>query len=365
MPVDRLEAIDPWLEVLFEAHATDLLLVGASAPRYRHGGEVRELAGAPVLSGPEIDQFVRGLLEPSQLAILDEQGDVDFAFSWRDRARLRGSAFIQRGEMAVAIRIIPFEIPSFSRLGLPPVFEHLAQLNQGFVLVTGPTGSGKSTTLASLIDRINEDRAGTILTVEDPIEFIHPHKRCAVLQREIGSDSPNFERALRSALREDPDVLLIGEMRDAESVGIAMTMAETGHLVFSTLHTNDASQAVDRIIDVFPEGREDAGRNQLASSLAAVVSQRLVKKIGGGVVAAFEVLIATSSIRNLIREGRSNQIPNLLRTGQRDGMCTLEVSLSELVRDGIVTLDNALQETTKPDELMTILKQGGQTIRGS
>ncbi len=356
---DRLSAIDPWLEVLVGAGATDLLLVSGSAPRYRLAGEVYPLTGAPVLTADEIENFVRGLLDPTQLKILEEQRDVDFALTWRNEARLRGSAFTQQGHMAVAMRIIPMTVPTFEALALPPVFEYLAELQQGLVLVTGPTGSGKSTTLAALINRINETRPGVILTIEDPIEYVHPHQRSAVLQREIGQDAPSFDRALRAALREDPDVLLVGEMRDAESVGIAMTMAETGHLVLSTLHTNDAAQTVDRIIDVFPLGREEIGRTQLAASLAAVVSQRLVKRAGGGLVAAYEILLATPPVRNLIREGRSNQISNVLRTGQREGMCTLEASLAALVSAGVVLLDDALSVSNRPDEVTSILRQGG------
>src|SRR6202167_3465718 len=210
--------------------------------------------------------------------------------------------------------MIPSRVPSFAELDLPPTAEWLSQLPRGFVLVTGPTGSGKSTTLAAIIDRINETRACHILTIEDPVEYVHYHKQSAVTQREIGLDSPSFDRALRSALREDPDVLLLGEMRDIESIQIALTMAETGHLVFATLHTNDAAQAVDRIIDVFPDWRQDQIRTQLSASLAAIVAQRLVPRIGGGMVAAFEVLIATNPVRNLIREGKTNQLRNLMTT---------------------------------------------------
>ncbi len=356
---NRLSTIDPWLEVLVGAGATDLLLVSGSAPRYRLAGEVYPLNGVPVLLATEIENFVRNLLEPTQLKILEEQRDVDFALTWSNKARLRGSAFTQQGQMAVAMRIIPMAVPTIEELAMPAIFEQLASLRQGLVLVTGPTGSGKSTTLAALINRINETRPGVILTIEDPIEYVHPHQRSAVLQREIGQDAPSFDRALRAALREDPDVLLVGEMRDAESVGIAMTMAETGHLVLSTLHTNDAAQTVDRIIDVFPLGREEIGRTQLAASLAAVVSQRLVKRAGGGLVAAYEILLATPPVRNLIREGRSNQISNVLRTGQREGMCTLEASLAALVSAGVVLLDDALSVSNRPDEVTSILRQGG------
>jgi twitching motility protein PilT len=252
-----------------------------------------------VLSGPEIDTLVRTLLTPAQRNTLDVEQDVDFAFSYLDRARLRGSAFTQRGQTSLALRMIPSRVPSFEELDLPPVADWLAGLPRGFVLVTGPTGSGKSTTLASIIDRINETRACHILTIEDPVEYVHNHKLSAVSQREIGLDSPSFDRALRSALREDPDVLLIGEMRDIESIQIALTMAETGHLVFATLHTNDAPQAIDRIIDVFPAWRQEQTKVQLSASLAAIVAQRLVPKVGGGMVAAFEVLIANNPVRGI------------------------------------------------------------------
>ncbi len=309
-----------------------------------------------MLSGPEIDTLVRTLLTPSQKTELDVEQDVDFAFSWADKARLRGSAFTQRGETALALRMIPSRVPSFEELDLPPVAEVLSKLPRGFVLVTGPTGSGKSTTLASIIDRINETRACHILTIEDPVEYVHRHKLSAVSQREIGLDSPSFDRALRSALREDPDVLLVGEMRDIESIQIALTMAETGHLVFATLHTNDAPQAIDRIIDVFPAWRQEQTRVQLSASLAAIVAQRLVPKVGGGMVAAFEVLIATNPVRNLIREGRSNQLLNIMTTNQKEGMRTLETSLAELIVSNTITYEDALDVSAHPKELARALE---------
>ena len=353
------EAIEPWLQILWDQGGSDLLLAGGSAPRIRVNGTLRPVDGAPVLSGAEIDVLVRSLLNPELVAIFEEQQDVDFAFSWLDRARLRGSAFTQRGETALALRMIPSRIPSFTELGLPPAADWLAKLPRGFILVTGPTGSGKSTTLASIIDRINETRSLHILTIEDPVEYVHHHKLSAVTQREIGLDSPSFDRALRSALREDPDVLLIGEMRDIESIQIALTMAETGHLVFATLHTNDAPQAIDRIIDVFPAWRQDQTRVQLSASLAAVIAQRLVPKIGGGMVAAFEVLIATNPVRNLIREGRSNQLLNVMTTNQQEGMRTLETSLAELVQAGTVDYEDALIISAHPKELARAMSQMG------
>ena len=321
------EAISPWLEILWDQKGSDLLLAGGSAPRIRVNGKLRPVEGAPVLSGDEIDALVRTVIEPSQEATFDTEQDVDFAFSWLDRARLRGSAFTQRGETALALRMIPSKIPSFAELDLPPTAEWLATLPRGFVLVTGPTGSGKSTTLAAIIDRINETRACHILTIEDP------------------------------------DVLLVGEMRDIESIQIALTMAETGHLVFATLHTNDAPQAIDRIIDVFPAWRQEQTRVQLAASLGAILAQRLVPKIGGGMVAAFEVLIATNPVRNLIREGRSNQLLNVMTTNQKEGMRTLEISLAELIIAGTVTYEDALDVSAHPKELARALEQANGTRR--
>ena len=256
------------------------------------------------------------------------------------------------------MRMIPISIPDFSSLGFPEAMEYVANLPQGFVLVTGPTGSGKSTTLAAIIDKINSTRSLNILTIEDPIEYVHQHKQSAILQREVGFDSPSFDRALRSALREDPDVLLIGEMRDVESMQIALTMAETGHLVFATLHTNDATQTIDRIINAFPVGRQEMIRTQLAASFAAVISQRLIPKIGGGMVAAFEILVATNSVRNLIREGRSNQLLNIMRTNAQVGMQTLETSLVGLVQDGIISYDEAIAHSSRPDEIKRGMEQG-------
>ncbi len=303
------------------------------------------------LDGADGRRDCRGLLSPAQQASFESQKDVDFAFSWRNLARLRGNAFLQKGQAALALRMIPSEIPTFDELGLPPVATWLANLPRGLVLVTGPTGSGKSTTLASIIDYINDHRAVHILTIEDPIEYVHDHKQSAVNQREIGIDSDSFPRALRSALREDPDVLLVGEMRDLESIQIALTMAETGHLVFATLHTNDAAQAIDRIIDVFPAERQDQIRVQLASSLAAVVAQRLVPRAEGGMVAAFEVLVANNPSRNLIREGKTNQLRNVMTTHQQEGMRTLEMHLSELVQAGVITYEAALAVSVQPKEL--------------
>jgi twitching motility protein PilT len=355
-----IETIAPWLQILWDQGGSDLLLAGGSAPRIRVDGRLRPVEGAQLMSGAEIHALVETLLDSAQIAIFEEHQDVDFAFSWQDKARLRASAFTQRGQTALALRMIPSNIPSFTELGLPQSAEWMAKLPRGLILVTGPTGSGKSTTLASIIDRINETRSVHILTIEDPVEFLHHHKTAAVTQREIGLDSPSFDRALRSALREDPDVLLLGEMRDIESIQIALTMAETGHLVFATLHTNDAAQAVDRIIDVFPDWRQDQVRVQLSASLGAIVAQRLVPKTGGGRVAVFEVLIANHPVRNLIREGRSNQLMNVMTTNQQEGMCTMESSLATLINAGTIDYDEALAISSHPKELA---REIGKVVR--
>ena len=354
---DEMKAIGEWLEVLWDAGGSDLLLSGGSPPRIRVDGSLRPIEGAQPLSGEQIRLDVWPMLNHVQQETFEENQDVDFSFTWMDRARIRGSAFTQRGEMALSLRLIPSKIPSFEELGLPFAANMVAAQPRGFVLVTGPTGSGKSTTLAAIIDRINETRPCHILTIEDPVEYVHNHKLAAVSQREIGLDTPSFDRGLRSALREDPDVLLIGEMRDVESIQIALTMAETGHLVFATLHTNDAPQAVDRIIDVFPAARQEQTRVQLAASLSAVIAQRLVPKVGGGMVAAFEVLLATNPVRNLIREGRSNQLLNTMFTGQKEGMQTLENNLAKLIKDGQVSFEEAVAVSTHPKELTRALEQ--------
>jgi len=356
MSDDQIEA---WLEELWRLGGSDLLLVGGSAPRLRVRGKLLPIEGAPTLEGSRIHELAWPLLSESQRDIFRESLDVDFAFSWSDRARIRGSAFTQRGQTALALRIIPAQIPTFEELALPMAADMVVRQPRGLVLVTGPTGSGKSTTLAAIIDRINETRPAHILTIEDPVEYVHHHKMSVVSQREVGLDSPSFERALRSALREDPDVLLVGEMRDLDSIQIALTMAETGHLVFATLHTNDAPQAIDRIIDVFPPERQEQTRVQIAASLNTVIAQRLIPRMDCGMVAAFEVLVATSPVRNLIREGRASQLANIMFTSSKDGMQTLENDLARLVVSGTITYEDAMDVTGRPKELVRTLEQLG------
>ena len=343
-------------QVLWDKKGSDLLLATGSQPRIRVDGKLGPIESARELTGEQIDEIVRGLLSTEQEKIFDEHKDVDFSLTYLDRARLPWQCLHSEGsDTALALRMIPSDIPTFDELGLPPVAEWLARLPHGLVLLTGPTGSGKSTTLASIIDRINQTRSVHILTIEDPVEYVHKHGLSAVTQREVGTDSPSFERALRSALREDPDVLLVGEIRDLESIQLALTLAETGHLVFSTLHTNDSSQAIDRIIDVFPSWRQEQIRVQLGSSLSAVIAQRLLPRTDGGMVAAFEILIANNPVRNIIREGKTHQLPNLITTNQAEGMCSLESSLADLVAANIVEYEEALAISSHPKELARLL----------
>jgi twitching motility protein PilT len=314
---------------------------------------LRPAPSASALTAEDTDALLAEVLAPEQGEIWAHSHEYDFSFSWRDDARIRGNAFTQRGLTAVALRMIPRSIPSPDDLGLPPMLLELSLRHQGLVLMTGPTGSGKSTTLASLIDLINRTRGCHIITIEDPIEYVHDHKLSAVNQREVGTDTANFPDALRSVLREDPDVLLVGEMRDLESIRFALTVAETGHLVFATLHTNDTAQSIGRMIDVFPAEQQAQIRVQLAAALSCVVYQRLVPRLGGGMTAAYEVLVATPAVRNLIKEGKTHQLRNSLITGMRDGMLTLEQSLSRLIQDGVVTEADAVARSLYPQDIET------------
>jgi twitching motility protein PilT len=350
--------LEEFIQTLWDRKGTDLILTATTEPRIRVGGTLMVIDGSQPLESEVVDAMVMGLLSEEQKSTLKEQKDVDFSFAWGDQARIRGSAYNQSGYMAMALRIIPVRIPTIEELGLPPYALEIANSSKGFVLVTGPTGSGKSTTLAAIINHINTERGVHILTVEDPVEYVHKHKRAMVSQREVGEDTPSFARALRSALREDPDVLLVGEMRDNESIGIALTMAETGHLVLGTLHTNDAPQAIDRVIDVFPTDGQEQIRVQLGAALGAVIAQRLVPRIGGGLVAAYEVLVATHPVRNLIREGRTSQIPNTMTTSSKDGMLMMEKSLYDLIKSDTITVDDAMDVAPRPKELQRMLDGG-------
>jgi twitching motility protein PilT len=343
--------VDAFLEALWAARGTDILLTVGMPPQLRVHGELGPLPGHAPLTSQDTEQLLAELLNPAQSAAYAHRHEYDFSFSWQNRARIRGNAFLQRDQTAVALRMIPRSVPTMEQLNLPPVLADFARQHQGLVLVTGPTGSGKSTTLAAVIDRINSERACHILTIEDPIEYVHDHKRSAISQREVGADTATFSDALRAALREDPDVVLVGEMRDLESIRFALTIAETGHLVFATLHTNDTAQSLARIVDVFPAEQQTQIRVQLAAALAGIVYQRLIPRVGGGLVAAYEVLVANTAIRNLIKEGKSNQLRNVLVTSQREGMVTFEQSLSALVQAGVITYDDALARSLYPKDV--------------
>jgi twitching motility protein PilT len=342
--------IEDALDRLLELGGSDLLISCGSPPRLRRDGLLEPLNGAP-LTPAIVEPMLRGLLDEAQWQELQARRNIDFAFTWRERVRIRGNAYFQRGSLAAAFRLLPLRIPTFEELGVPESIYKLVDRHQGLILVTGPTGSGKSTTLAAMIDFVNRNRPCHIVTVEDPIEYVHMHQTAVVDQRQVGIDTPSFAEALRSVFREDPDVVLIGEMRDLETMASALSIAETGHLVLATVHTNDASQAVDRILDAFPTGQVQQARVQLAACLAGVIYQQLLPAVGGGRVAAFEVLMATSAVRSLIKEGKTNQIRNVMQTSLREGSQTLERSLSELLHSGVVTERDARSRSLYPQEI--------------
>jgi twitching motility protein PilT len=343
--------INGLLEAVWQAGGTDLLLTVGMPPQMRVHGSLEPVPGHPPLGSHQTEELLAELLTEAQAASLDLKHEYDFSVSWHDLARIRGNAFSQRGFTAVALRIVPRRIPTMTELGVPHIVRSFATMHQGLVLVTGPTGSGKSTTLAAIIDQINTDRPCHIITIEDPIEYVHDHKRALVSQREVGLDTVSFPDALRSSLREDPDVLLVGEMRDLESIRFALSIAETGHLVFASLHTNDTSQALARIVDVFPADQQAQIRTQLAAALTGIVYQRLLPRIGGGLVAAHEVLVANTAVRNLIKEGKTHQLRNALVTGQREGMVTFEQSLTSLIAFGAITYDDAVARSLYPRDV--------------
>jgi len=342
---------DALLAGVWALGGTDLLLGPGMPPQVRVNGELRALPDHPEMTADDTRSILDELVEAGVTETVLGGLEHDFSFSWREQARIRGNAFRQSGVISIAFRMIPRIVPAMAELGLPRTLGTFTRIQQGLVLVTGPTGSGKSTTLAAMIGEINSHRACHILTIEDPIEYVHDHRRSMVSQREVGTDTPSFHHALRSALREDPDVLLVGEMRDLESIRFALTIAETGHLVFASLHTNDTAQSLGRIIDVFPAEQQDQIRVQLAAALTGVVYQRLVPAIGGGMVAAYEVMVADPAVRNLIKEGKTHQLRNSLLTGQRAGMVTIEQSLSALIREGRITAEDAIARSLYPKEI--------------
>ena len=333
--------IEILLEEIVRKNASDLHLQVGLPPMMRLDGVLAPFPGYNPLNAEEVEHLVFAILDDDQQKILIKDKEFDFSFAFGDLGRFRVNAFHERGNLAASLRLIPNQIKTIAELGMPPVIQSFADFPRGLVLVTGPTGSGKSTTLAALIDKINSEKAQHIITIEDPIEFTHKSKRSAIVQREVHYDTYSFSAALRSSLRQDPDVVLIGEMRDLETISAAITIAETGHLVFATLPTNSAAQSIDRMIDVFPPHQQPQVRSQLANILQGICAQRLVPAIGGGRVVAAEVMVANPAIRNIIREGKTHQLDTVIQTGSDQGMQTMDRTLVKLVQSGVVTYDDA------------------------
>jgi twitching motility protein PilT len=351
----NLDFADLLLEVI-ERNASDLHLAAGARPTVRVRGQLQPLENYDVLTTEQTREIIYSILTNDQRQRLETEWQLDFAYAIPGRARFRVNAYYQRAAIGAAFRLIPFSIKTVDELGLPSVLHDLAKRPRGFVLVTGPTGSGKSTSLAAVVDEINATRQEHIMTIEDPIEFLHGHKRCIVNQREIGSDAHSFADGLKAALRQDPDVILVGEMRDLETIHTALTAAETGHLVFATLHTQDTPQTIDRIIDVFPAEQQQQVRVQLSVALQGIITQQLLPTAdGAGRIAACEVLLATPAIRNLIREGKTHQIYSSLQTGANVGMQTMDAALVTLVRLGKITQQLAESRSSTPDELRRLL----------
>jgi twitching motility protein PilT len=347
------------LKAMVDKGASDLHITTGSPPQLRVDGELVPLKMAP-LSAVETKQLCYSVLTDAQKAKFEEDNELDLSFGVKQLARFRANIYMQRGAVAGAFRTIPFKILSFQELGLPPVVTELSKKPRGLVLVTGPTGSGKSTTLASIIDKINTDRHEHIMTIEDPIEYLHPHKNCLVNQREVGADTRSFKTALKYILRQDPDVVLVGEMRDLETIEAALVIAETGHICFGTLHTNSAVQTINRILDVFPPFQQPQVRAQLSFVIEGVMSQALIPRAGqGGRTLALEVMVPNAAIRNLIREDKVHQIYSSMQVGQaKYGMQTFNQSLASLVAKRLITQDEAFGRSSDPEELRNILASG-------
>ncbi|PPK95994.1 twitching motility protein PilT [Kineococcus xinjiangensis] len=343
--------VDDVLEAALELGASDIHLTTGSAPMVRLSGELHPLENFPELRPEDLQTMLYAIMTQKQRETFEANLELDFAYALASKSRFRVNIYRQRESLGAALRRIPFDIKPLEDLGVPPVVGSFSQLQRGFVLVTGPTGSGKSTTLAAVVDMANRTRRDHIMTVEDPIEFLHKHKSCLVNQREVGEDTKSFANALKHVLRQDPDIILVGEMRDLETISVALTAAETGHLVFGTLHTQDAAQTIDRIIDVFPANQQQQIRVQLASALQGIVCQTLVKRADGrGRAVATEVLVATPAIRNLIREGKTHQIGSAMQAGAQFGMHTLDQHLAELVRTRQITFEAGLEKAHAADE---------------
>lgn len=348
--------IEVLLDEVVKKKASDLHIQVGLPPMLRVDGVLIGIAGSDILDEEAVESLVYAIIDDDQKQILLKDMEFDFSFAYGDLGRFRVNAFHERGNMAAALRLIPNEILTIEQLGLPPIVNKFADYPRGLVLVTGPTGSGKSTTLAALLHKINMEKASHIITIEDPIEYTHRSQKSVIAQREVHYDTYSFSAALRSALREDPDVVLIGEMRDLETIASAITIAETGHLVLATLHTNSASQSVDRMIDVFPPHQQQQIRAQLSNILMAIVSQRLVPSIGGGRIAAAEILIATPAVRNIVREGKSHQLEAVIQTGAEFGMQSMDKTLVNLIHEGSISYDEARNFAVDLDELDRLMR---------
>ncbi|HEY2653063.1 MAG TPA: type IV pilus twitching motility protein PilT [Solirubrobacteraceae bacterium] len=358
----NLDFAEVLLEVI-DRRASDLHITAGAPPMLRQRGRLVPMEGYPVLTPTDTREIVYSILSDGQRQRFETNWQIDFAYQIPGKGRFRVNAYFQRSAVGAALRLIPFEVVPLEKLGLPPVVADFANRPRGLVLVTGPTGSGKSTTLASLIDVINTSREEHIMTIEDPIEFLHRHKKCMVNQRELGSDALSFADALRAALRQDPDVILVGEMRDLETIGTAITAAETGHLVFATLHTQDAPQTIDRIIDVFASEQQGQIRAQLSVALQGIMTQTLLPTAdGAGRCVAAEVLVPTPAVRNLIREGKTHQVYSVIQTGGSHGMQTMDASLAGLVRSGKITRQLAESRAHSAEELRRLLGTAGQMM---
>ncbi len=348
--------IESLLEEVIKKKASDLHLQVGLAPVLRVDGALVAVTGSPVLTEESIEALIFAILDDEQKQILLKDKEFDFSFAFGDLGRFRVNAFHERGNLAAALRLIPNEILTAEQLGLPQVVSKFADYPRGLVLVTGPTGSGKSTTLAALVHKINAEKAVHIVTIEDPIEFTHKSNKSVIVQREVHYDTYSFSAALRSSLRQDPDVVLLGEMRDLETIAAAITIAETGHLVFATLHTNGAAQSIDRMIDVFPPHQQPQIRAQLSNILMAICSQRLVPTIGGGRIAAAEILVATPAVRNIVREGKTHQLDAVIQTGAEHGMQSMDKTLVNLIHSGTITYDEARNVAVDIGELDRLMR---------
>lgn len=347
--------IQQLLQLIVDKNASDLHLVAGLAPSLRVDGSLIKVPGEQPLTKESIEQLIKSFLTAEQIERATVNKEIDFALSFSQDARFRVNVYHQKGSLAAVLRRIPLKIPTMEQLGLPQVCKNFTKLRQGLVLVTGPTGHGKSTTLAAMLNDINMTRPVHILTIEDPIEFVFTPQMATVSQREMREDTLSWEIALRSALREDPDVVLVGEMRDFETIAAALTIAETGHLVFATLHTNSASQTIDRIVDVFPEQQQAQVRMQLSAVLEGVFSQRLIPKVSGGRIAAYEILTGTSAVKTTIREGKTHQIDNIIQTSLEFGMTTLERILADFVKKGLISQEEAITFAIRPEDLGRLL----------